>query len=175
MHIKKNRSKERYKQYKQVPVLLSSLFVCLRSVFLTTIPPLIWPIPAQVESSSKNIWKIMPFKKVGGKMSLEFEPSSPENKTCNWSTNTVLQFDWSGYHPISNEFLIMTTSSTFRNRASCFAVILYAILNFYGSFHTATDSQPTSYSQLNSAHICNRHGLLQELVFFFILSRLKRS
>lgn len=52
----------------------------------------------------------MPFKKAGGKMSLEFEPSSQENKTCNWSTNTVLQFDWSGYHPISNEFLIMTTS-----------------------------------------------------------------
>lgn len=108
----------------------------------------------------------MPFKKAGGKMSLEFEPSSQENKTCNWSTNTVLQFDWSGYHPISNEFLIMTTSSTFRNRASCFAVILYALLNFYGSFHTATDAQPTSYSQLNSAHIYNRHGLLQELVFF---------
>ena len=174
MHIKKNRSKERYKQYKQVPVLLSSLFVCLRSVFLTTIPPLIWPIPARVESSAKNIWKIMPFKKAGGKMSLEFEPSSPENKTCNWSTNTVLQFDWSGYHPISNEFLIMTTSSTFRNRASCFAVILYDILNFYGSFHTATDSQPTSYSQLNSAHICTGTVFYRNL-FFFILSRLKRS
>lgn len=116
----------------------------------------------------------MPFKKAGGKMSLEFEPSSPENKTCNWSTNTVLQFDWSGYHPISNEFLIMTTSSTFRNRVSCFAVILYDILNFYGSFHTATDSQPTSYSQLNSAHIYNRHGLLQELVFFHFVPLKKK-
>ena len=68
----------------------------------------------------------------------------------------------------------MTTSSTFRNRASCFAVILYAILNFYGSFHTATDSQPTSYSQLNSAHICNRHGLLQELFFFHFVPLKKK-
>lgn len=77
----------------------------------------------------------------------------------------------SSYHPISS----YPTSSTFRNRASCFAVILYDILNFCGSFHTATDSQPTSYSQLNSAYICNRHGLLQELVFFFHFVPLKKK